>query len=415
MATIRPFMTLSAIGLSLAVLVPLPAAADSGDATPEPTTILEALRQADVKGSFRYRFETVDEARFAESADASTLRTAIHYSSGSWRGWSLQLGAENVAAVFDDDDYNNAGAGSLNNGVRGVPVVADPEITELLEATLTYRSDKATVVLGRQAINLGDQRFVGAVAWRQHHQSFDAARFQLKASPNVLFDYSYLARVHRIFGDDLGIEGHLLHVPLKFGNGPTLTLYGYQLDYDVASPFSTLTYGAEFVLKTKVSDAVGLRLELEAAQQSDAGDNPFKVDTEYFVASTGLSFGKFGFDVTWESLGDRGTGERSFSTPLATLHKFNGWADKFLQTPILGLDTLYLRFKGTVDGGLKWQLSYQDFSSTEGGLDYGTEIDAELVYKAPWSQVFGLKYADYDADTHSTDTEKLMLWTALSF
>lgn len=416
MSNIRPLFRTFAFTVALSAgLCFAPSAAADDTATAEPSTLIEALRQGSVSGNFRYRFETVDEDRFPDSAEASTLRTALIYTSGSWRGWTLKLSAENIAAIFDDDDYNNAGRDGLNNGVRGVPVIADPELTDMWEASLTYRGDKLTAVLGRQEINLGDQRFVGAVGWRQHHQSFDAARFKIKASDAVTVDYSYIGRVHRIFGDDLGIAGHLLYVPIKAADGHDLTAYGFQLDYDVPHPFSTLTYGLEYVLKTKLSDTVGLRVELEAAQQKDAGDNPLEVDTEYLLASTGWSFGKLGIDLTWESLGEAGDGARAFATPLATLHKFNGWADKFLATPSTGLETLYLRFKGKFDDGFKWQVSYQDFTSAAGGLDFGTEIDAELVYTAPWKQSFGLKVADYDADTFATDTRKLWLWTAVGF
>jgi hypothetical protein len=33
---------------------------------------------------------------------------------------------------------------------------------------------------------------------------------------------------------------------------------------------------------------------------------------------------------------------KGFTTPLATLHKFQGWADKFLTTPVNGLADLYV-------------------------------------------------------------------------
>jgi hypothetical protein len=33
-----------------------------------------------------------------------------------------------------------------------------------------------------------------------------------------------------------------------------------------------------------------------------------------------------------------GDGVIGFSTPLATLHKFQGWVDKFLTTPANGID-----------------------------------------------------------------------------
>jgi hypothetical protein len=39
-----------------------------------------------------------------------------------------------------------------------------------------------TVTLGRQRVNLDDQRFIGAAAWRQHEQTFDAARAEMRSA-----------------------------------------------------------------------------------------------------------------------------------------------------------------------------------------------------------------------------------------
>ncbi|MEM9558090.1 MAG: alginate export family protein [Acidobacteriota bacterium] len=428
------FRTLStAISRSLVLLVAatLPglsadtasAQGDAGSTSPEPT-FLEALAGGETHLSLRYRFETVDDDGFDDTAEASTLRTALSYTTAAWRGWSLFLEAENVAAVFDDDGYNNAGAGSLNNGVRGVPVIADPEVTEVNQAFVRWRGGDAetwgtaTVQVGRQEINLGDQRFVGAVAWRQNHQSFDAVRVQLHLA-RVDIDYTYADAVLRIVGDHRQMSSHFFMAPIELHAGHRLTPYGVWIDFDAVTSLSTSTFGAEYKGKFAMTDAVGLQVELEAAQQRDAGDNPVEIDTDYIMASVGAGFktdrATYGVDVAWERLGGLGDGQRAFQTPFATLHKWNGWADKFLATPGPGLDTLYLRLKGSFGPRWRAMLVYHDFSSDERDFDFGSEIDGELVYTAPWRQTFALKFAVYDADDFSTDTEKLMLWTRYAF
>ncbi|MFT5806450.1 MAG: hypothetical protein ACI9LG_000713 [Moritella dasanensis] len=45
------------------------------------------------------------------------------------------------------------------------------------------------------------------------------------------------------------------------------------------------------------------------------------------------------------------SGDYGFATPLATLHKFNGWSDQFLNTPTQGLADLYLSVSSKVAGG----------------------------------------------------------------
>ncbi|MEM1178334.1 MAG: alginate export family protein [Acidobacteriota bacterium] len=398
------------------LLLPIadPALGDDSSAD-APRSFKEAITGGDAKLSLRYRFETVDDDFFDEVAQASTLRTALSYRTAPYKGWSFFIEAEDISPLFDDDDYNNAGAGSLNNGVRGVPVVADPNLTEINQAWIGYQSERFDFTAGRQEINLGDQRFVGAVAWRQNHQSFDGVRLRYKPSSTAHVDYSFVTKVHRIFGDTRDLEGHFLYAPVALAPGHKLTAYGFSLDFDEAVALSTLTYGLEYNGKVSLSGSSALRFEAEIAQQDDTGDNPFTIDTRYVLASLGVDVGRFGFDLAWEVLGDRDEGDRPFSTPLATLHKFNGWADKFLGTPSLGLETLYVRFKGKLNDAWRFALVYHDFTSDGGDVDFGTELDGELVYKSPWKQTFALKFAAYEADAFPTDTEKVMLWSSYTF
>ena len=44
-------------------------------------------------------------------------------------------------------------------------------------------------------------------------------------------------------------------------------------------------------------------------------------------------------------------GQCGFVTPLATLHKFNGWTDYFLVTPAQSLEEVYLTLSGKAFGG----------------------------------------------------------------
>lgn len=371
-----------------------------------------------IKIDLRYRFETVDQASFDRDASASTLRTALSYSSPQWKGWSLFLQAENVAPIFDDDSYNNAGRDGNSNGVFGRPVVADPAVTDMNQAYLRWRGESLTATLGRQEINVGDQRFVGAVGWRQNHQSFDALRLQWQASPRIDVDYAYVRDVHRIFGDRLDASHHLLTVPIRWGSpstepgaGGTVTPYGYLLDWEFPTSASTLTAGVEW------KGSVGRwHWELEAAQQEDAADNPVDIDTAYRRAEGGanwsLGASKLGVSLDWESL-ESGDG-RSFQTPLATLHKWNGWADLFLNTPSAGLETTTLRVTGS-SGPWAWQVAYLDHQAERFSLDYGTEIDGQLTWNSEWGQTFALKFADYDADRFGSDVTKAMFFTTYSF
>ena len=99
---------------------------------------------------------------------------------------------------------------------------------------------------------------------------------------------------------------------------------------------------------------------------------------------------------------------------MATLHKFNGWADKFLNTPVFGLQDLFLSVAAKL-GRFRLEAIYHDFSADTGGGEWGTELDAGVIYTAPWKQQFAIKYANYDAKDFATDTAKLWVWTSWGF
>ncbi len=395
--------------ICVTLLLAAPAAA-----VDEPRSWRQALEEGELRLALRYRYENVeDEAVGDLPARASTLRTTLGWESAPYRGWSFLVEAENVA-VLGNDLYNNRGAGGLANGVTDRPVVADPALTELNQAFVRYERGTSRLQLGRQEILLGDQRFVGNVGWRQNHQSFDALTFAYDTGERVRLHYAFVDKVHRIFGDSQEMSSHLLDVAVPAGAAGTATLYGYLVDYDRVEDAhqSSLTVGAELAGQHQLAGGRKLLWELEHAQQQDAGDNPAQIQAAYVHAMLGGVLEGLTLKLGWELLeGRRGGGP--FRTPLATLHKFNGWADKFLATPPGGLEDLYLSLGGDA-GRLGWNVILHDFGAQSDGLDYGRELDLQLLYRAPWKQTVALTVALYDADGLAADTEKWMLWTTYS-
>jgi len=101
------------------------------------------------------------------------------------------------------------------------------------------------------------------------------------------------------------------------------------------------------------------------------------------------------FGLGYEVLGsDNGT---SVKTPLATLHKFNGFADVFLSTPADGLQDFYIVGKYALPNNITLAAFYHDYESDAGSMDYGDEWNLVLGYKhnANWSAT--AKYADYNS------------------
>jgi hypothetical protein len=295
--------------------------------------------------------------------------------------------------------HDNAGAGSLWNVVTDRPVIADPEITEFNQAYLGIRPvDSLVIRAGLQEIVIDNSRFVGNVGWRQNHQSFEAAKVDFDGVSNLVLSYAYIGKTHTITGASHPMTSHHAEAGYTFDEIGTLKGYLLQIDYDLAqlSGRSTMTYGAFFSGNAKLSDALGLNYRIELAQQSDAGNNLSSVNVGYRRLDVGLAFGKVTVSAGYEVL-EGGPGNGAFTTPLATLHKFNGWADKFLSTPGDGLEDLFLSVTAKL-GKFNVVGVYHDFSANTGGASWGSELDAHAIYTTPWKQKVALKAAFYNAD-----------------
>jgi hypothetical protein len=368
----------------------------------------------------RLRYEQVEQDGLPRDADAVTarVRAGIEAKSGDW---AVLIESEATLAIVED--YNSG-----LNGKTAFPIVADPQTIELNRAQLQYRGlPKTVVTAGRQRISLDDQRFVGSVGFRDNEQTFDAARIEWAGVKNLKADITYAWGNRTIWGIDggnrfgparyqgIGGDNIFANIALTTKLG-TLTGFAYLIDQDepLVLRNSSQTYGARFAGTQPLSPAVKLGYALSYARQSDHAGNPNDYAADYYTADASIEVKAFKIGGGYEVLGaDRGVALTSFQTPLATLHKFNGWADKFLVTPPDGLRDAY----GSV--GYGWTKAgpfdavaltaiYHRFDSDRDGQHYGDEIDAQLLMKRGRTIAY-LKYANYQASGFATDTRKIWL------
>lgn len=355
----------------------------------------------------RLRYEDVDQTPMAEEADAETLRVRLGFETG--KAWNTSLLAEGEVITHLSGDYRDDTA-RLNNA--SYPMIPDPESEEINRLQLVNTSlPGTTLTLGRQRILLDDHRFVGNVGWRQNEQTFDALRIVNKPLAPLTLDLTYLNQVNRIFGRESPQgryrgDGVLANAAYNFSFGK-LTGFGYWLDFD------PLTYLPAALDPTRVStETVGVRFAGQRplsklkvayvasyATQSDYGSNPLDLDLDYYTAEVTATYRQYGVTVGQEVM--EGNGVVGFSTPLATMHKFNGWADKFLATPANGIDDKYVGLGYTAKGvamldTLSANLVYRDYESERLAVDLGTEVDFQL--QAKYQRFVGLlKFGIYDA------------------
>lgn len=370
-------------------------------------SLIDALTYGSVSGQLRYRYEWVDQEGIANKAKASTLRTQLGFLTDSYLGFNAFLQFENVA-VIGPAHYN-----STTNGKTSYPIVSDPAGTEVNQAFLCYEAGYGTTLkLGRQVIILDNQRFVGNVGWRQNEQSFDGFHVVNKSLPDTQITYAYIADANRITGDDaangdLRMKTHLVNVAYNGLGVGTLVGYDYLMHnknqaYLAGAPAapaaaSTQTLGLRFTGKHPLAAAT-LLYTAEYAKQSNYANNPINYDETYAFGEFGALISGITAKLGYEKLG--GDGTVSVQTPLATLHAFDGWADKFLITPKDGIDDAYVSV-GKKMYGIDLLAVYHDFSSDHLSYDYGTELDLSVGKKINKSLNLLLKYASYSGDKNA--------------
>ncbi len=387
----------AAVGMALFGSIPLVHAADAVTSGP----VIEA----------RYRHEGVDDAAFARDASADTLRLRLGYRWLFAPGWQLYADGEHVQALFGES-YN-----STANGKTQFPVVADPESDEINQAWIGYSNASFNATLGRQRVMLDNQRFFGNVGWRQNEQTFDALAASYAfgdGGPSVR--YTYLDRALRVFGHEnpnpllreWSLNGHLFNISQVLPLG-ALSAYAYLVENNDIASQSARTLGVRWTGKQAWGETQ-FGWSAEWADQSDYANNPLSLSAQYHLIEPSVTLSGVTIKAGWEVLG--GDGHYGFSTPFATLHAFNGWADRFLATPANGLDDRYIGVSGKL-GKAAWATNYHDFRADHGSQDYGHEFDASIGY--PFNAHFSglLKLANYRSDGFSSDVRKL--WASVEY
>jgi Alginate export len=392
--------SLSALSIQAASAQTGPAqAASAAPGDREADGFAQMFTQGTVGFDLRARYESVDEARFPEDARAGTLRSRVGFSSASWNGFSFLVEGADVRELLDD--YN-----STANGKTRHPVVLDPEGSEFNQAWLRFAPGKRfSATVGRQRIQLDNQRHFGSASFRQHEQTFDALQMTAAPTDKLAVRYAYLDKVNRVPGKghplrtarEQALDGHLLNVGLKTEAG-TLVGYGYFVENEDLPLQSTKTLGLRFSGAQTLSESFGknARFEytLEWATQNPYADGARTLDNDYRLVEAAYTRPTFTARLGHETLG--GNRRAGFQTPFATLFAFNGWADRFLTTPADGLRDAYVGTSVKVAGG-DLAFRYHDFRSDRGDRRYGDEIDLRYSRNLTPQWLAAVQYARFDS------------------
>lgn len=356
----------------------------------------QAIKDGKPVLQLRPRLEFVEQDGLVDSASALTLRTVIGYETAPMYGIKAYAEMEDIRALVDN--YNVP----MVQPNPKYAVIADPELTQVNQAYLAGYGVK----VGRQKVIVNNARFIGDVGWRQNDQTFDAVSYQNSTLiKNLDLQLVYANRVSTINGQTGDINMPVVNVKYKTPIGANLTAMWAGLNgREKAAPAAAATWDAasrQYGLVQVNGKTKNVLYDLSYAKQ-DIYDDSAVPEADYYAIQLGYDFGAVQVTAQQETL------ESGFATPLATLHAFNGWADKFLATPALGLVDNNLKLAGSYKG-FNLMGAYHYFTAEENSTKYGQEFDVSIAKKLNPKLTGLLKAAVYQGDNDAATPAALKL------
>lgn len=437
-------------------------AAHAEDAAPEAIkeyTLLDSFIEGKPITSFRLRYEEVQQDGFQpativgtsvnptkndqlKDAHGITLRSLIGWQTAPFHNFSFAAQVINVSKF--KDDFNDSTNGTLINSVSNQPnkvqyaKIVDPDETDINQLYVDWTGIKNTRLrAGRQQINLDNVRFIGDIGFRQVMQVFDGVTVLNKSIPDTEVYLGYIGNVKQITTEERS-NGHLDIANIKYRISPSESLVGY----GYLSSFSDLGLGRAWFgnggsntpanigklgnnneYANQGNKTFGVRLDgvhkinedwkalytAEYAKQTGYAGGDNRIDAHYYKLGGGAAYGNFSLRADQELLSSNNA-KYAFQTPFGTNHLFQGWVDKFLATPLEGLQDSFITATYKY-GDFVFFADYhvmksdKDFHTVGSGLAtngnrFGKEWNIATTYNYSKNIIAKLEYGRFSEDDH---------------
>jgi hypothetical protein len=373
----------------------------------------------DLKLRLSYEYSDVDNGSNSDAGKGLSLSSYLGYRTAELGGFSFYTQFHNLLKV--DGRYND----THGKYAGEYDVIADPDGNRMQQLYVDFTKIPDTKIrLGRQELLIDDVRFIGNVGWRQTAQVFDAITVTNKSIKDTTLFLGYIDKVATIGFEEAEFDGIWLANAKYYGiKGHTQSAFAYFVDSESENELSsrdTATFGA------RANGHFGkLKYDITYAYQSDYKDSEDR-NLHFFQGYLGYDFGGIepGIGYSYIDGADTSrTGGKGFDTLFGTAHKFNGWADQFLDTNgggvANGLQDFYasLKFKA---GGFNFLMAYHFFDTTEshGYSDaYGQELNFLITRKLNEQLTATAKLAYYDEFSHAGNptADELVFWLRLDY
>ena len=417
---------------------------------------MDSIKEGKNLTSFRLRYENVNQdglqpativgaapnptaTQELKDANALTLRSLIGWQTAPFHNFSFAAQIIDVSKL--NDNFNDSTNGTLINGVSNQPdkvqyaKVVDPDYTGLNQLYVDWTGIKNTKFrLGRQQVNLDNVRFIGDIGYRQVMQVFDGASVLNKSIPDTEVYLAHFESVRQIT-TKLRTDGALEVANIRYRISPTEYLigYGYLSSFDDlglgrgwfgnAPAAGGLALGKNGNVNQNAKQGnktFGLRLDgihpfnpnlralytAEYAKQTDYSGGDSRIDADYYKIGGGVGIDNFNIRVDQEKLGSNGS-KYAFQTPFGTNHLFQGWVDKFLVTPLEGIQDSFITATYRYDDFVFFAdyhlfKSDNDFNKVGGGTGdkFGTEWNVAATYNYSKNVMAKLEYGQFKESDH---------------
>lgn len=314
--------------------------------------------------------------------DGTSLRVRYGYMTPKFGGFAAMVEGETLTRVGGDPEdihfLDNLGDG-----------------TDINQAWIQYENaDYGSVKLGRQIYTLDDHRFIGHVGWRQNIQTFDGVTAAFTGVDKLSVKAFYFDAVNRVNDDYFVLDASGINISYQFAPAFKLTGFYYSIDDSDNAGWETDTIGLRANGKFSLGEQSFVYAASLAEQEIERADDAAYLAGDLSTVVSVLIIGG-GFEIL----------DPGFRTPLATVHKFNGFADALL--PVGGFNNgledfyAYAAYTIPVGKGIKTKVIYHWFDSESGaapGEDGGTELDLVASYQINKYLTLVGKYGDYQED-----------------
>lgn len=366
-------------------------------ATLLPNVLTNAFKDGHPSLDFRLRYENALQTNL-QDAQATTLRSAVGYETAEFYCSTISLQMVDVASFFGQ--RYNPGVSDLSK--PNYSLIADPRGAGLTEGKYVFKGiEKNVFVLGRQFINLDNQRFIGQNDFRQFPQSFDALSLTNTMFESVKFYYAYITFVNTNNANGRSVNGRRNLNTQLFNLDWNGYRYGNIVAYLYLNKDNTILTNSNSTIGFRISatqdQTDNFAYTLEFASQSSRFNNPIDYTAHYIHCEFGQTIEWFTGILGVEDFSGSSYGSnQNFITPLGSVNNFNGLAEAFPPFPNRGLQDYYATFRGTYKSfSLAVTAHFFLLDKGPGSRRAGQELDISADVKLNDQIALNIAYAKY--------------------